>query len=83
MKAAAPGSAGITYSLPTAPAGMSINASTGLITWTPTASQEGTSFVSVAATDQSGDTTQQAFSIDVGGWFGLPKLNPLGPVKRF
>ncbi len=55
----------ITFSLETCPAGMSIDASTGLVTWSPTASQTGTNFVTVLATDQFGGTAQQKFAVSV------------------
>ncbi len=45
-----------TYSLVAAPSGMSINADTGLISWTPTASQAGTPVVTVRATNAGGAT---------------------------
>jgi hypothetical protein len=41
----------LTYSLDAAPDGMGINASTGLITWTPTAAQAGANPVTVRVTD--------------------------------
>ena len=44
---------------------MSIDASTGLVTWSPTASQTGTNFVTVLATDQFGGTAQQKFAVSV------------------
>ena len=45
-------SAALTYSLPTAPQGMSIDAQTGLIQWTPTASDVGEHIVTVRVKDQ-------------------------------
>ena len=54
----------ITYSLDVAPAGMSINGTTGLITWTPTSSQTGTHAVTVRAADASSFETQ-SFNINV------------------
>jgi serpin B len=63
----APSNAEFTFSLAAAPAGMSINASTGLVSWTPTASQTGSSSVTVVARDQSGHSAQQKFSIGIAG----------------
>lgn len=54
-----------------APPGMSINASTGLVTWSPTAFQTGTSAVTVLATDQFGNVAQQAFGISVSRSFAI------------
>jgi hypothetical protein len=47
-----------TYSLTTAPAGMTINSSTGLISWTPSASQLGSFSVTVQASNSAGQTSQ-------------------------
>ncbi len=55
----------ITFSLLTAPAGMTINGSTGLIQWTPSAGQLGVHPVAVRAMDPSGDFGDQAFGIMV------------------
>ncbi len=70
----------ITFSLKSAPAGMSINASTGLVIWSPTAFQTGSSAVTVLATDQFGDTMRQAFSIRVSGDSVLS--NPFASVSQ-
>ena len=67
VKTNADGSQTITFSLGAAPAGMSINASTGLVNWVPNVFQTGSSTVTVRATDQFGDTAQQTFSISVSG----------------
>ncbi len=55
----------ITFSLTTAPAGMTINAATGLIAWTPTQSQAGSHPVTVAVTDIFGAQGIQSFNIGV------------------
>jgi hypothetical protein len=47
-----------TYSLTTAPAGMTVNSSTGLISWTPSASQLGSFSVTVQASNSAGMTSQ-------------------------
>lgn len=51
-----------TYALLVAPSGMQIDATTGVITWTPTVS--GQVLVKVQATNSAGETTQE-FTIDV------------------
>jgi internalin A len=53
-----------TYSLITAPSGMTINATTGLIQWTPTAAQLGPNPVTVRAANSCG-FGDQTFSVDV------------------
>jgi hypothetical protein len=47
-----------TYSLTTAPSGMTINTSTGLISWTPSVSQLGSFSVTVQASNSAGQTSQ-------------------------
>ena len=54
------------YSLITSPAGMTINSTTGVITWTPTAGQLGSNPVTVRATNSEG-SDDQSYSIDVAG----------------
>ncbi len=70
----------ITFLLGAAPAGMSINASTGLVTWVPNVFQKGSNTVTVLARDQFGDTMQQTFSISVSG-VSTP-YNPFAPTNR-
>ncbi|MGO9114013.1 MAG: putative Ig domain-containing protein [Thermoguttaceae bacterium] len=70
----------ITYSLGAAPAGMGINASTGLVTWVPNVFQTGSSAVTVLARDQYGDTAQQTFSISVSSFFTSD--DPFAPMKK-
>ena len=53
-----------TYTLTAAPAGMSINAITGLISWTPTYATEGIENVTVTASDYAGQASQ-TYSISV------------------
>jgi hypothetical protein len=54
----------VTYALTVAPAGMTINASTGLISWTSTYATEGIESVTVVASNSAGQATQ-SFSIRV------------------
>lgn len=55
----------LTFSLVTAPAGMTINATTGLISWTPTAGQGGANAVTVRATDPGALFASQSFTVTV------------------
>src|SRR5439155_21262597 len=56
---------GLIYSLVGAPAGATINATTGVVTWTPTAAQIGSRSFFIAATDGAGNTSQQAIDLSV------------------
>ena len=55
----------LTYSLTTSPTGMTIDAATGLISWTPTNSQIGVHSVVVQVVDGRGGADTQAFTITV------------------
>ena len=57
---------GLRYSLENAPAGLSIDATTGLMTWTPIASQIGPQTANLRLTDAAGNSQTQAFAILVG-----------------
>jgi RHS repeat-associated protein len=56
----------LTFSLPIAPAGMSIDAATGLVQWIPTNAQTGLSQVAVRVEDAGGLFATQGFSVQVG-----------------
>jgi hypothetical protein len=55
----------LVFSLPVAPAGMTIAAATGAIQWTPGASQAGPQPVTVRLQDQRGLFAEQAFAVQV------------------
>src|SRR5262245_56780955 len=50
-----------TWTLVTGPAGMTINAATGVVTWTPTPDQFGQQPVEIKVTDPCGNTSIQDF----------------------
>ena len=54
-----------TYSLLTAPAGMTIDGQ-GLLTWTPQQGDVGSNSIQIEVRDQEGDTAVQSFDIEVG-----------------
>ncbi len=56
---------GLAYALSNAPAGMTINASTGVISWTPIESQVGARTFTLVLTDDAGNVTQQALTMNV------------------
>jgi hypothetical protein len=55
----------LTYSLPVAPTGMTIDPASGLIQWTPAVDQVGSHTVTVRATDQGGLFIEQSFNVVV------------------
>lgn len=55
----------ITFALAKAPAGMTINAATGLVQWTPTAGQTGGHAVTIHAIDARGGRGEQTFTVTV------------------
>jgi len=57
----------LTYSLTTSPAGMSIDAATGVITWTPVSGQEGDNAVTVTVTDDDAAplSASQSFNVSI------------------
>lgn len=55
----------VTFSLYTKPTGMTIDASTGVISWTPAAGQVGSNSVVVIVTDSHGRTDSQSFAVNV------------------
>ncbi len=57
----------VTFSLPLHPAGMSINGSTGVITWTPVEDDIGNAFVTLRAIDSRGGAATQNFTLVVTG----------------
>lgn len=70
---------GIIYQLTTPPTGMTINASTGQINWTPTADQTGTAQIHVKATDGAGNFAVKDFSINVLAANSAPVLTVKNP----
>jgi hypothetical protein len=65
-----PQGAALTYALVTAPQGMSVDSKTGLITWTPSAGQLGTSPVDVRVSDALGLSADQSFVVTVSAAIG-------------
>jgi len=65
VNASDPNGDALTYSLTTAPSGMTINASSGLIAWTPTTAQAGNRAVTVRVADPGGLAATQSFTINV------------------
>jgi large repetitive protein len=56
---------GLVYSVFSGPTGMTVDPSTGVVTWTPTAGQVGTQAVDLRATDVAGNMLDQTFNVAV------------------
>lgn len=72
----------LSFSLATAPSGMSIDAATGAIAWTPTAAQSGNHAVLLVVTDAAGATAQQSFTITVAATNRAPRIVSI-PILEF
>lgn len=59
------GTAGFAYSLTGAPAGVTIAAATGVVSWTPTSAQLGAQSFQIIATDAAGNTSSQNVALTV------------------
>jgi hypothetical protein len=79
--AAVPSGDPLAYSLATFPAGMTINATTGLISWTPAANQTGNRNVRVRVTDTKGRFTEQLFTIAVASGAPVISSTPVTTAK--
>jgi RHS repeat-associated protein len=74
VTATSPSGSALTFSLPTAPAGMTIDSSSGRVSWTPTADEKGSQTVAVEAADPSGAGAIQQFTLPVLGVPQPPKI---------
>jgi cyclophilin family peptidyl-prolyl cis-trans isomerase len=54
---------GLSYAVVSGPVGFGINASSGVVTWTPSLSESGTNPVEISVTDLAGNTVDQSFSV--------------------
>ena len=57
----------LTFSLVTNPAGMTIDASTGVVSWIPTAAQIGNHTVTVHVSDDESASAEQTFTVAING----------------
>lgn len=69
---------GVVYSLSNPPSGMTINPTTGVVTWTPTSAQNGTQNFGVIATDAAGNPTTQTVTVAVA----QPKIDLTMTITR-
>ncbi|QDS86552.1 putative peptidyl-prolyl cis-trans isomerase [Rosistilla ulvae] len=57
---------GLIYSLANGPAGMTVDAQSGVVSWTPTTSQLGDQTFSITTSDQAGNSRDNSYSVNVG-----------------
>jgi RHS repeat-associated protein len=72
----------LTFSLATAPSGMTVDATTGLVAWTPTTTQSGDHPVTLVVTDAAGASDQQSFAVTVAASNRAPRIVSI-PVLDF
>ncbi len=65
---------GLVYSFTAAPTGATINATTGVIDWTPVEGQIGDNVFTIELTDTAGNVRSESFTVDVAG-------QPLAEIK--
>ncbi|MEZ4313432.1 MAG: RHS repeat-associated core domain-containing protein [Polyangiaceae bacterium] len=71
----------LTFSLPAGPAGMTIDAEIGLLSWTPGPNDAGAAPVTVRVTDSAGAFDEQAFTLEVAPGQKPPKITSIPPLK--
>ncbi len=72
----------LAFSLPSAPSGLTINATTGLIQWTPAVAQEGSQNVVVKVQDSLGRFATQLFTLAVSSPLLAPTITIDSPVAN-
>lgn len=81
LSASDPEGTTITYSLGQGPAGMSVDAATGQVTWLPAAGDEGKHIVTFIATDAGGGTAIESFELDVLAQNTAPSITSTAPTE--
>ncbi|MDX1528762.1 MAG: putative Ig domain-containing protein, partial [Gammaproteobacteria bacterium] len=71
------------FALTLAPAGMGIDARTGLVTWTPDVSQSGFNDVIVSVTDLRGASAEQSFTLQVIEGNAAPVITSIPATQAF
>jgi RHS repeat-associated protein len=76
-----PQGAAVTWSLVSAPTGLSINPNLGTLRWTPTLSESGPQAVVVRALDALGASVTQSFTITVSAVVVPPMITSFPPIQ--
>ncbi len=81
LQATDPETTAITYSMGQAPTGMTINAFTGAVAWTPLAGQVGKFVVTLIATDAGGANAIESFELDILAANSQPTIISAAPLE--
>ncbi|MFN3188953.1 MAG: FG-GAP-like repeat-containing protein [Aureliella sp.] len=81
LLASDPENTAITYSLGRGPVGMTVDGTTGQVTWIPAAGDEGKVVVTLIATDEDGASAVESFELDVLAQNTRPVFNSLPPTE--
>ncbi len=74
----------VTWSVPVAPEGMTIDAETGAVRWTPAANQAGTQSVTIRATENDGGAfADQSFTVTVTDTGGPAVITSIPPDRVY
>ncbi|TWT56318.1 tRNA nuclease WapA precursor [Allorhodopirellula solitaria] len=76
-----PEDAPLTYSVGQGPAGLTIDAATGVATWTPEVSDIGQTVITLVATDAGGASAIESFQFDVIAANQAPVINSTAPIE--
>ena len=57
---------GLVYAIQNGPTGMTINATTGVLQWTPSSTQTGVENFDIVLTDKAGNSRTQSFAVTIG-----------------
>jgi len=68
----------LTFSLTQSPAGMTVDATTGVVSWTPSVTDAASVPVDLVVSDDGGEQTTQSFVISVSGTVGPPDAGAAG-----
>ena len=80
LTATDPQGGALVFAVRSGPMGLTIDASTGQVSWTPSASDLGRDVVVLTATDAGGGVGVQSFEVDVQGMFHPPKITSTAPA---
>ncbi|QDV24439.1 putative Ig domain-containing protein [Aureliella helgolandensis] len=81
LAASDPESTAINFSVGRGPDGLTVDASAGVVTWTPTAAQVGQHVVTLIATDAGGASAVESYELDILAANTVPVINSSAPAE--